>query len=171
MGTKKETPVTQSMGNYEAQIRSLILSQSRAPCRPSKSPARQTQMQLPSRSSRRAGSLRHCTGGVSPRAAESNRRGDTVRNSRDWIPGDSSGSCISIPVPSPRCNPEAIYKIFQKTASLSCGRPCVCVCVKALTIAKGFWNIDKHLLYSCRGVRHDCGTALNEATTVMGYRV
>ena len=48
---------------------------------------------------------------------------------------------------------------------------CVCVCVKALTIAKGFWNIDKHLLYSCRGVRHDCGTALNEATTVMGYLV
>ena len=45
------------------------------------------------------------------------------------------------------------------------------LCVKALTIAKGFWNIDKHLLYSCRGVRYDCGTALNEATTVMGYRV
>ena len=32
-------------------------------------------------------------------------------------------------------------------------RMCVCVCVKALTIAKGFWNIDKHLLYSCRGLR------------------
>ena len=47
----------------------------------------------------------------------------------------------------------------------------VCVCVKALTIAKGFWKIDKHLLYSCRGVQHDCGTALNEATAVMGYRV
>ena len=28
----------------------------------------------------------------------------------------------------------------------------MCVCVKTLTTAKGFWNIDKHLLYSCRGL-------------------
>ena len=42
------------------------------------------------------------------------------------------------------------------------------VCEKALITAKakGSW-----ILYRSRGVRHDCGTVLNEATTVMGYRV
>ena len=61
------------------------------------------------------------------------------------------------------------FKCEVDTSPRTGGGVCVCVCVKALTIAKGFWKIDKHLLYSCRGVRHDCGTALNEATTVMGY--
>ena len=41
-----------------------------------------------------------------------------------------------------------------------------------------FWFCFSHVLNKCqllicisRGVRHDCGTALNEATTIMGYWV
>ena len=37
--------------------------------------------------------------------------------------------------------------------------PFFCVCVKLCSKEPS------------RGVRHDCGTALNEATTIMGYRV
>ena len=39
-----------------------------------------------------------------------------------------------------------------------------------------FWGFSSLYIYillyiQCRGVRHDCGTALNEATTIMGYWV
>ena len=44
----------------------------------------------------------------------------------------------------------------------------VCVCVSP-PVSKGSTFVTKS--FECRGVRRDCGTALNEATTITGYRV
>ena len=51
---------------------------------------------------------------------------------------------------------------------LSSDSACVCVCEPSEDVKLLI------LLFSIlrgRGVRHDCGTALNEATTIMGYWV
>ena len=51
------------------------------------------------------------------------------------------------------------------------GKSCVCVC-ETLGVTGIILNwFPVSCLYSSREVRHDCGTALNEATTIMGYRV
>ena len=40
-----------------------------------------------------------------------------------------------------------------------------------LSFAHGISVLSVFFVYLSRGVRHDCGTALNEATTIMGYWV
>ena len=67
----------------------------------------------------------------------------------------------------------------------ACAYVCVCLCVcvhpdpklRVLEMTCRFQFVSRvkdvpiSACFDCRGVRHDCGTALNEATTVMGYRV